>query len=255
MPKGKSPSLGLSFPIYVFFLLQGTLFLVLLPSSLHLLTFSRSNLPFPTYVLLYLSFPVLPLLICGEDELLCEMGYNPISDIQESLSLPILTLKGFKENDSRSKTEQKLTIYQQTAEKFPKQSVPMTSSFLSSLFALRKNFFGLYLGDARTRGASVPTTPLKGLLSRSRATSVLPNSVVTSVSLSYLTSYLCHLTCLPLLFLPLLGTSAQCCCLSDPPFSTSNVHVPGAGPGLSSSLPNSFLGDLIFKYHLYPEDF
>lgn len=136
-----------------------------------------------------------------------------ISDIQESYFLPSLTLKGFKENDCRLKMEYNLST--QTRKRFPRHC---TNQFLSVLHICMKKesfrpIFGrggtrTYYRGARTRGPFVPITALKGLLSRSSGTSVLPNSTVVSVSSSYLTTHQCCLTCL--LFLsPLLATFVQ----------------------------------------------
>lgn len=52
---------------------------------------------------------------------------------------------------------------------------------------LYRDFFRPILRGVRTRGASVSSTSLRKLLSRSPVTFVLPNSMVTSVPSSYLT--------------------------------------------------------------------
>ena len=139
-------------------------------------------------------------------------------------------------------------------EKFPPKTAPIVNSFLSCRFAPGKNFLGPWLAGERTRGASVPITPLKGLLSRSPVTLVLPSSVVTPVPSSYLSSHSCCLTHLLLLSSTLLATSAQSSWMTLPSLLQRSLSQCQA-QAFSLLYRNSLLGDLIFKCHLYPEDF
>lgn len=59
---------------------------------------------------------------------------------------------------------------------------------------LHWDFFRSILGGVRTRGASVPSTSVRKLLSRSPVTSVLPNLIVTSVPSSYLAAQQSYFT-------------------------------------------------------------